>query len=144
MSPRLLVLSLLAAAGLSGLLGGCVYYNGMYNANRLARSARKAEREGRTFDANGLWGQVATKADSVLVRHPDSKYAQDAGLLRGIALARLGQCEQAMRPLSRFTTAGRNSELVEEGLLATGRCQLALGNVAAGGAAFGQLLESKN
>ena len=53
-----------------GLLSGCVYYNGMYNANRLARSARKAEREGRTFDANNLWGQVATKAESVVVRHP--------------------------------------------------------------------------
>jgi hypothetical protein len=53
--------------------GACVYYNGMYNANRLARSARKAEREGRTFQANGLWGQVATKAESVVVRHPTSK-----------------------------------------------------------------------
>ena len=47
------------------LLGGCVYYNGMYNANRLARSARKAEREGRTFEANNLWGQVVTRAESV-------------------------------------------------------------------------------
>src|ERR671920_2049790 len=95
------------ALGLScaGLMSGCVYYNGMYNANRLARSARKAERDGRTFEANGLWGQVATKAESVLVRHPTSKYAQDAGLLRGIALSRLGQCEQALGPLSELTTA---------------------------------------
>jgi tetratricopeptide (TPR) repeat protein len=144
MTPRLLILGLLAAAGLTGLLGGCVYYNGMYNANRLARSARKAEREGRTFEANGLWGQVATKAESVLVRHPTSKYAQDAGLLRGIALSRLGQCEQALGPLSRLTTARGYSDLVEDALLATGRCQLAMGNLAAGGAAFSQLLESKN
>ncbi|HET6779237.1 MAG TPA: hypothetical protein VFH26_10135, partial [Gemmatimonadales bacterium] len=144
MSPRGLILSLVAAAGIANLLGGCVYYNGMYNANRLARSARKAERDGRTFEANGLWGQVATKAESVLVRHPTSKYAQDAGLLRGIALSRLGQCEQALGPLSRLTTARSNSELVEDALLATGRCQVALGNFAAGGAAFSQLLESKN
>jgi tetratricopeptide (TPR) repeat protein len=139
-----LVLSLLAAAGLVGLLGGCVYYNGMYNANRLARSARKAEREGRTFEANGLWGQVATKAESVLVRHPTSKYAQDAGLLRGIALSRLGQCEQALGPLSGVTTARSSTDLIEDALLATGRCQVAMGNFAAGGAAFNQLLESKN
>ena len=55
----------------------------MYNANRLANSARKAEREGRTFEANSLWGQVATKAESVVVRHPKSKYAEEATILRG-------------------------------------------------------------
>src|SRR5918999_5400456 len=141
---RLFVVIVLATAALTGMLAGCVYYNGMYNANRLARSARKAEREGRTLEANGLWGQVATKAESVLVRHPTSKYAQDAGLLRGIALARLSQCEQALGPLSRLTIARSNSDLVEDALLATGRCQLAMGNFAAGGAALSQLLESKN
>src|ERR687889_1434901 len=93
------------ALGLScaGLLAGCVYYNGMYNANRLATSARKAERDGRTFEANNLWGQVATKAESVLVRHPHSKYADQAGVLRGIALARLGQCDEAIGVLSQAT-----------------------------------------
>jgi tetratricopeptide (TPR) repeat protein len=120
---------------LTALLGGCVYYNGMYNANRLAHSARKAEREGRTFEANNLWGQVATKAESVVVRHPTSKYAEEAAVLRGVALAQLGQCEQALGPLSRAMLAGT---------LATGRCQLALDNVPASEAAFSQLLDSKN
>ena len=83
----------------ASLPGGCVYYNGMYNANRLANSARKAERDGRTFEANNLWGQVATKAESVVVRHPRSKYAEEAAILRGLALARMGQCEQALRCL---------------------------------------------
>src|SRR5215204_4426183 len=93
--------NLLLATFLAGLLSGCVYYNGMYNANRLAGSARKAEREGRTFEANNLWGQVATKAESVVVRHPTSKYADEAGVLRGVALARLGHCEEALGPLGR-------------------------------------------
>src|SRR5918999_2122636 len=119
---RLLIVIVLATAALTGTLAGCVYYNGMYNANRLARSARKAEREGRTLEANGLWGQVATKAESVLVRHPTSKYATEAGLLRGVALARLGQCEQALEPLSRISTTSANSDLIEDGLLAAGRC----------------------
>src|SRR5215204_4414086 len=61
----------------------------MYNANRLARSARKAERDGRTFEATSLWGQVATKAESVVVRHPTSKYAEEAAILRGVAFARV-------------------------------------------------------
>jgi tetratricopeptide (TPR) repeat protein len=115
----------------------------MYNANRLARSAKKAEREGRTFEANNLWGQVATKAESVLVRHPTSKYADQAGVLRGVALAKLGQCEQALTPLSR-ANAATPSDLTEDALLAGGRCQLALGNFAEAQAAFSQLLDSKD
>ena len=43
--PRVALIALLAGAV---LLGGCVYYNGMYNTNRLARSARKAERDAAT------------------------------------------------------------------------------------------------
>jgi tetratricopeptide (TPR) repeat protein len=116
----------------------------MYNANRLAQSARKAEREGRTLDANNLWGQVATKAESVVVRHPRSKYADQAAVLRGLALARLGDCEQALGPLGRATVMKRNSDLAEDALLATGRCQVTLGNPDAGDAAFIQLLESKD
>ena len=127
----------------SAVLAGCVYYNGMYNANRLAGSARKAEREGRTFDANNLWGQVATKAESVVVRHPTSKYAEQANVLRGIALARMGQCEAAMVPLSRAALMPR-SELTEEADLATGRCHLALGNSEAALAAYNSLLDSRD
>jgi tetratricopeptide (TPR) repeat protein len=122
----------------------CVYYNGMYNANRLAKSARKAEHDGRTFEANGLWGQVATKAESVVVRHPTSKYAAEAHILRGVALARMGQCEQALPPLAGVATASVSTSLEEEALLAFGRCQVATGNPDAGDAAFVQLLDSKD
>jgi tetratricopeptide (TPR) repeat protein len=139
------VFSRICRAGLAaGLLTGCVYYNGMYNANRLARSARKAEREGRTFDATNLWGQVATKAESVVVRHPTSKYAGEAAVLRGVALARMGQCDQALGSLSRIGTATTAGDLTEEALLATGRCQIAVGNLSSADAAFEQLLDSKN
>ena len=144
MNTRRVLPRLLSLTCLLGVLEGCVYYNGMYNANRLARSARKAEREGRTFEANNLWGQVATKAESVLVRHPTSKYAQEAGLLRGVALARMGQCDQALGPLSQLAMTSARSDLVEDALLAAGRCQLGLDNLAAADAAFSQLLQSKN
>lgn len=141
---RALPMALLHAGLAASLLGGCVYYNGMYNANRLANSARKAEREGRTFEANNLWGQVATKAESVVVRHPKSKYAEEAAILRGLALARLGQCEQALGPLGRVTLATVATDLTEEAWLATGRCQVSLGNISAADAAFAQVTESKN
>ena len=80
-APSVGVIAILAVP----LLGGCVYYNGMYNTNRLAKSARKAEREGRPFEATSLWGQVITRAESVVVRHPTSKYAAQATVLRGLA-----------------------------------------------------------
>jgi hypothetical protein len=126
------------------VLAGCVYYNGMYNANRLANSARKAERDGRTLEANNLWGQVATKAESVMVRHPKSKYADEAAVLKGLALSRLGQCEQGLAPLGRAAALKQDSDLTEEALLAAGRCQLSLGNLVAADAAFVQLLGSRN
>ncbi len=141
---RTLPMAVLHAGLVASLLGACVYYNGMYNANRLANSARKAEREGRTFEANNLWGQVATKAESVVVRHPKSKYAEEATILKGLALARLGQCEQALGPLGRVTVAAVGTDLTEDAWLATGRCQVSMGNIAAGDAAFAQVVESKN
>ena len=142
--PMSSVRAALMGISCAGLLAGCVYYNGMYNAHRLAGSARKAERDGRTFEANNLWGQVATKAESVLVRHPRSKYAEEASILRGVALAKLGQCEQAMGPLSRVSVANLKPELREDTWLASGRCQVALGNIAAAEAAFAQVDDSKS
>ncbi len=126
------------------LLGGCVYYNGMYNANRLARSARKAERDGRTFEAANLWGQVIIRAESVSVRHPDSKYADQAAVLRGVALARLGQCDPAVAPLGHAALLAPGTELAEEGALALGRCTLEAGDAAAADLAFNRVIDSRN
>lgn len=105
-------------------LNGCAYYNGMYNANRLAGRAEKAERDGRTFDASNFWGQVVVKADSVLARHGDSKWADDARLLRGKALARLGRCEAAIPELARAQQELAEPPLREEAALELGRCRL--------------------
>lgn len=68
------------------LLTGCVYYNGMYNANRFASRARKAELNGRTFEAQEFWAQAEVRADTVVARHPDSKWTDDAQLIRGEAM----------------------------------------------------------
>ena len=85
------------------LLGGCVYYNGMYNTNRLAKSARKAERDGRAFEAKNLWGQVITRAETLVVRHPRSKYAD-----RGERASRTGA--GAARSVSRRGRAAGSGE----------------------------------
>jgi tetratricopeptide (TPR) repeat protein len=137
--PATVLLTLLAGAS---LLGGCVYYNGMYNTNRLAKSARKAERDGRTFEANNLWGQVITRAESLVVRHPRSKYANEANVLRGLALARLDQCPAAVGPLGRLTLLDRAGDLMEEAALALGRCQLELGDADVADLAFVRVIGS--
>lgn len=121
---RLLLASLVVG------LTGCVYYNGMYNANRLAGRAESAERDGRTLDAGNYWSQVMVKADSVLARHPDSKWADDARLLRARALARTGQCEAAIPELAVVQIQLTQPELVEQAGLDLGRCRLQTGDVA--------------
>jgi hypothetical protein len=144
MNRRFLPVRLTLAALGALLLGGCAYYNGMYNTKRLAGSARKAEREGRTFEANDLWGQVITRAESLVVRHPDSKYVDEAQALKGIALARLGQCSNAVKPLARGSMVGGDGVTAEEAGLALGRCQLELGDPAAASVAVAPVLESKD
>ena len=102
------------------LLGGCVYYNGMYNTKRLASSARKAERDGRTFEATNLWGQVVTRAETLITRHPDSKYVDEALVLKGLALSRLSQCNTAVAPLGHVSLLPEDAEVKGGGLARPG------------------------
>jgi tetratricopeptide (TPR) repeat protein len=131
----------LVLAGLALLLG-CAYYNAMYNAKRLAGSARKAEREGRTLEANQFWNLVAVKAESVLVRHPRSKWTDEARYLRGVALARLRDCERAVGPLEQVMTGSGNRRLAEAAAFELGDCRLVLGDSRGAMVAFGRLLTS--
>jgi tetratricopeptide (TPR) repeat protein len=108
-------------------LGGCVYYNGVYNARRLTKEAERAERDGRRFDAQGLYGQVATKAESVLARYPRSEWADDARFLRGNALARLRNCEGARPELEAVVLASPDPELVRRSLDVLADCYTELG-----------------
>ena len=121
-------MSVLARLAVVLLLGGCVYDNAMDNTKRLASSARKAERDGRTFEANNLWGQVITRAETLVTRHPDSKYVDEALVLKGLALSRLNQCNAAVAPLGHVSLLPEDAEVREEASLALGRCHLELGD----------------
>ncbi|MFN8647277.1 MAG: hypothetical protein U0104_10960 [Gemmatimonadales bacterium] len=125
------------------LLGaGCAYYNGMYNAKRLAGRARKAEREGRTFDASSLWGQVAVKAESMLVRHPGSKWDDEARLLQGTAQARLKDCVGALPLLEQVMVRATNREFQEQAAMLVGGCRVTLGDPVGATAAYARLTDS--
>ena len=106
----------------------------MYNTNRLANSARKAERDGRPFEAQQPLGSGRSPAPrSVVVRHPHSKYA-DAGhrAPRPGAVAARPVPGGASDPLSRADARCQPGDLAEEALLALGRCQMEMGDPAVG------------
>jgi len=106
---------------------GCAYYNGLYNANRLADEARKAEREGRRSEAQSLWAQAAVKAESVATRYPDSKYRDDALLMQGRALRAIGECRDAIAALEQAVVVSPDVNLRAQAALLLGECQLAIG-----------------
>jgi hypothetical protein len=71
----------------------------MYNANRFAERAKKAEAQGRTFEAQGYWAQAEVRADSVVARHPNSTWADNAQLIRGEAMVHRNDCAAAIPAL---------------------------------------------
>ncbi len=119
-------------ASLAALLligtSGCVYYNAVYNADRLADDARRAEREGRVFEAQSLWGRTAVKADSIVSKHPKSKWYDDALVLRAEAYAGSGRCEGQTARLTEAVDRASNAEQRERAALAVGKCFVAMGD----------------
>lgn len=113
------------------LLSGCAYYNGMWSAQRLARDAQRMEARGQEAEARTTWGRAAIKAESVLVHHANSRWADDALVLQGEALARSGSCAAAARPLTRALQNVADDALHERAALAAAECALRLGEGAA-------------
>lgn len=125
-----------------GMVCGCAYFNGLYNANQLVKDAIRAEREGRVGEARSLWSQAAVKAESVAVRYSESKHYDDALLLQGRALRAAGQCRSAIEPLQGAIEASQGTGLVEQAYFFLGRCQLAFGRIDSAIASFSRALTS--
>ncbi len=123
-------------------LWSCAYFNGMYNARRLANSARTADREGRSFESTRLWGLAATKAESLQSQHPRSKYVPEARLIQASSLARSGNCDAAIPEAERAIATSSEPRLVEEAALLLGRCYEARNDPAAALDAYGRILNS--
>lgn len=117
---------LTVGAAIGVLVAGCAYYNGLFNANRLAKEARRAEREGRTSEARSLWSRAAVKAESVATRYPKSKYRDDALVLQGLALAQIGACSQAVAALGVAADSSPDAAMRTRARLLMGECWLTL------------------
>ena len=124
------------------VVAGCAYYNGMYNANRLAKRAEKAEQAGRAFEAQGFWAQAEVRADSVIIRHPNSTWADDAELIRGKAMVSRGDCPGAIPALEAASLSRDSPEVVEKSLVLLGQCRLATGDLRAADLAYVRLMSS--
>jgi tetratricopeptide (TPR) repeat protein len=111
-------------------ISGCAYYNGLWRANRLAGEAEQAGRDGRIGEARSLWSQAATRAESVVVRHPKSRWTDDALVLQGRALRELGRCGPAVEPLERARTTSPDAGLREEAAVLAAACAFDLGDPA--------------
>ncbi len=108
------------------LLSGCAYYNSMYYANRYTREAERAQRSGRAAEARERWRQAAIHAESLLARHPDSKWADDAMLVRGRAFVGLRSWSEAVVALDQAVRAAPNAEQRRTALLYQGEANFGL------------------
>jgi len=64
------------------LLGGCVYFNAMYDANREYDAGMKSLQEQSDVTARVRFDSVIAKTGRLIEGHPGSKYADDAALLK--------------------------------------------------------------
>jgi len=109
------------------MVSGCTYYNAMWSAERFAKDARRLEAHGREPEARGQWARAAAKAESVLVHHPRSRWADDALVLKGEGLALAGTCSAAAAPIAHALATVTDPPLRERAGLAAAQCALATG-----------------
>jgi thioredoxin-like negative regulator of GroEL len=117
---------------LLALLPGCVYLNGIYNARQADEGADRMRRRGRDAQAAELYARAATKAESVLARHPTSDWRPEALYLAGRGWALSGDCARALPRLDEFLArpAG-GARRATRARLARGMCLVRTGRSAA-------------
>ena len=108
------------------LLSGCAYFNGMYNANRYQAQAEASERAGRLGEARERWQQAALHAESLTARHPNSRWVEDALLVRGRAVVHLERWSEAVTVLEAAVQRANNADQRSEARELLGRANLAM------------------
>lgn len=109
---------------------GCVYFNGIYNAKSAARSGDAQLARGSDTQASPYFQTSAEKAETVLVRYPDSKWRTEALYLAGRGAAYGGNCDVALERLNEFLS--REDSRTQErnrARLALGICDVRSGRV---------------
>src|SRR3972149_4348933 len=101
----------------------------MYSAKGGAARAEAAQRAGRESNARDRWQRAILHADSLLARHPRSRWADDALLVRGRGLLHLQAWDDAAGTLGRAADRAGEREQRLGALLLLGRAHLARGRL---------------
>ena len=111
---------------------GCVYYNGIYNAQAEARLADAKLRRDDDGEATSRFQVSAAMAETVLVRHPKSKWRHRALYIAARSGAMAAQCERAVPRLQQLLAGSTlNTAERERSRLALATCEVRAGRSAA-------------
>jgi len=127
-----------ALAGALLLLSACVYYNALYNAERLLHEGDELRLAGRDSLAAARYQDVVRKAAKGFRQEPEGEWADEALLLMGRAYLRLGELREGRAALEE---AARRAGTDEVRLSA--ELNLGVAMVVAGDADRGALLLSR-
>lgn len=95
MSRRLRQFILPSAVCLLPSITACAYYNGVYNAKTELTAGERLARQGREAEAGSHYAVAAAKAETVLVRHPRTRWRAQALSIAARASALSGDCASA-------------------------------------------------
>lgn len=121
-----------AWTGVVALLGGCVYYNALYNAERLYDEAERHRQAGRDSLATASYEDVVRKAARGYREEPKGPWADDALLLLGRARFRLGELRGARAALEEAATLAEDESVRLSARLMLGATYVAAGDHEAG------------
>lgn len=95
LSRRLRRFVLPSAVFLLPSVTACAYYNGVYNAKTELAAGERLARRGREAEAGSRYAAAAAKAETVLVRHPHTRWRPQALAIAARASALSGDCASA-------------------------------------------------
>jgi len=127
------------------LLGGCAYYNGVYNARSAAHTGDLRFQQGESYAASQSYLISAAKAETSLIRHRTSRWHDEALYLtaRGFALG--GECGKGLRRIDEFLALPNTSnDDRSRVLIARAVCLLADNQPFAADTVLGPLLTNSN
>ena len=117
-----------ALAGAFLLLTGCVYYNALYNAERLFEEGEGYRRAGRDSLAAACYAGVIEKAAGGYRRQPEGEWADDALLLMGRAYLRRGELREARATLEGAARRAGSETVRLQALLHLGEAYVVAGD----------------
>ena len=112
------------------LLGGCGYFNSLYNANRSFATAERANRTGDRATAVREYRSAIDRAAVSYRKYPDGRWADDALLLLGRARFALGEHDLAAGAMQRLLGQSREEAMRSVAHAYLGAALFALDNAA--------------